>query len=93
MMRYEALVNLTEWAERQGVHHVTAYRWFREDKLPVPARGVDRLILVDPAATAAPVAETVAVYARVSGSDRDRPTARRDIHSHAHQSIVRGNGC
>ena len=32
----------------QGVHPVTAYRWFREGKLPVPARKVGRLILVEP---------------------------------------------
>jgi putative resolvase len=40
-------VNLKEWAQGQGVHPVTAYRWFREGKLPVPARRVGRLILVD----------------------------------------------
>jgi predicted site-specific integrase-resolvase len=73
-------VDLKEWALREGVHHVTAYRWFREGKLPVPARRVARLILVDPAATAAAVAETVAVYTRVSPADReaglDRQVAR-----------------
>jgi predicted site-specific integrase-resolvase len=42
-------VNLKEWARQQGVHPVTAYRWFREGKLPVPARRAGRLILVDPA--------------------------------------------
>ncbi|MGH9062460.1 MAG: IS607 family transposase, partial [Acidimicrobiales bacterium] len=30
-------MNLTEWARRQGVHPQTAYRWFREGTLPVPA--------------------------------------------------------
>jgi predicted site-specific integrase-resolvase len=79
-MRYDAKVNLKEWAAREGVHHVTAYRWFREGKLPVPARRVGRLILVDPAATG-PAAEGVtAVYARVSSADQradlDRQVAR-----------------
>ncbi|MEV4134986.1 IS607 family transposase [Dactylosporangium sp. NPDC049742] len=75
-------MNLKEWAELQGVHHVTAYRWFREGKLPVPARRVGRLILVDPTATATAttVAATTAVYARVSsagqGADLDRQVAR-----------------
>lgn len=79
-MLYNACVNLKEWAAREGVHHVTAYRWFREGKLPVPARRAGRLILVDPAAIEpAPVGATV-VYARVSSAgqkaDLDRQVAR-----------------
>jgi predicted site-specific integrase-resolvase len=64
------------------VHHVTAYRWFREGKLPVPARRVGRLILVDPAATEPPPlgSNTAVVYARVSSAgqraDLDRQVAR-----------------
>jgi predicted site-specific integrase-resolvase len=72
-------VNLKEWARQQGVHPVTAYRWFREGKLPVPARRAGRLILVDPA-PASIVPGTVAVYARVSSADQradlDRQVAR-----------------
>lgn len=41
----------------------------------MPARRVGRLILVDPAATAVPVAETIAVYVRVSSVDQ-----RADLH-------------
>ncbi|WP_346535931.1 IS607 family transposase [Micromonospora sp. DPT] len=70
-------MNLKEWAKREGVHPVTAYRWFREGKLPVPARRVGGLILVE--SPAAP-AETVVVYARVSSAaqraDLDRQVAR-----------------
>jgi hypothetical protein len=40
-------VNLKEWAKREGVHPVTAYRWFREGRLPVPARRVGGLIVVE----------------------------------------------
>lgn len=40
-------MNLAAWAERNGVARVTAYRWFRAGLLPVPARKVGRLILVD----------------------------------------------
>ena len=69
---------MKEWARQQGVHPVTAYRWFREGKLPVPARRAGRLILVD--VPAAPAAGTVAVYARVSSADQradlDRQVAR-----------------
>jgi predicted site-specific integrase-resolvase len=42
-------VNLTEWARAQGVHPQTAYRWFREGTLPVPAVRVnERTVLVSP---------------------------------------------
>ena len=40
-------MNLSEWASRVGVSRFTAYRWFREGTLPVPARRAGRLILVD----------------------------------------------
>jgi predicted site-specific integrase-resolvase len=71
-------VNLKEWALQQGVHPVTAYRWFREGRLPVPARRAGRLILVEPAAVR--TTGMVAVYARVSSADQhsdlDRQVAR-----------------
>jgi predicted site-specific integrase-resolvase len=72
-------VNLKEWAKREGVHPVTAYRWFREGKLPVSARRVGGLILVEQPAESVPD-ETVVVYARVSSADQqadlDRQVAR-----------------
>ena len=73
-------MNLAAWAERNGVARVTAYRWFRAGLLPIPARKVGRLILVDdPSVPAAPRSRT-AVYARVSSADQiadlDRQVAR-----------------
>ena len=73
-------MNLKQWAAREGVHPLTAYRWFREGKLPVPARRVGRLILVDPAAVTPRHAGRIVVYARVSSADQradlDRQVAR-----------------
>ena len=73
-------MNLAVWAERNGVARVTAYRWFRAGLLPVPARRVGRLILVDEPNAAAPPARFTAVYARVSSADQksdlDRQVAR-----------------
>jgi putative resolvase len=65
-------VNLTEWAQVQGVHVQTAYRWYREGTLPVPARKVGRLILVSPqtAAGSGRKAESAGLYARVSSHDQ-----------------------
>jgi predicted site-specific integrase-resolvase len=74
-------VNLKEWAKQQGIHPVTAYRWFRSGKLPVSARRVGHLILVDPSGPSrSSPGGAVAVYARVSSSDQgadlDRQVAR-----------------
>lgn len=73
------VVNLANWAESVGVNRHTAYRWFREGTLPVPAERVGRLILVKTAASSASSAGVV-VYARVSSHDQradlDRQVAR-----------------
>jgi putative resolvase len=71
-------MNLSEWASWMGVSKYTAYRWFREGRLPVPARRVGRLILVE---TPRPAADgRCVVYARVSSHDQradlDRQVAR-----------------
>jgi putative resolvase len=57
-------VKLAGWARANGVHPQTAYRWFREDRMPVPARRLESgTIWVD----AAPADESgrVVVYAGV----------------------------
>ena len=59
-------MNLAEWAESQGIARVTAYRWFHQGKLPIPARKVGGLILVDMPDNHR-VGQTV-VYARVSST-------------------------
>lgn len=60
-------MNLTEWARVHGVHPQTAYRWFRQGTLPVPAVRVGpRTILVNPQAPAAAQAGGVGLDARVS---------------------------
>jgi putative resolvase len=72
-------VKLAEWARANGVHPQAAYRWFREGRMPVPARRLESgTIWVD----AAPAGEPgrVVVYARVSSRDQrhdlDRQVAR-----------------
>ncbi|CEZ72630.1 resolvase [Mycobacterium tuberculosis] len=73
-------MNLADWAESVGVNRHTAYRWFREGTLPVPAERVGRLILVKTAASASAAAAGGGLYARVSSHDRrsdlDRQVAR-----------------
>ena len=61
-------MNLSDWAAQVGVSKFTAYRWFREGSLPVPAQRVGRLILVDVAPTSG--SGRTVVYARVSSHDQ-----------------------
>ena len=64
------VVNLTEWARRQGIHPHTAFRWFENGTLPVPAERVGpRTILVNIDAATAP-AVGLGLYARVSSHDQ-----------------------
>lgn len=72
-------MNLTEWAKTQGVHPQTAYRWFREGTLPVPAQRVGpRTILVNIEAHAAPeVSGGIGLYARVSSHDQKTDLERQ----------------
>lgn len=74
-------MNLTQWARLQGVHPQTAYRWFREGTLPVPAVRVNsRSVLVSPEAAMAIPTTAFGLYARVSShdqkSDLERQVAR-----------------
>lgn len=87
------MVNLREWALSQGIHPQTAYRWFRENKLPVPARKMGKLILVGDLMEAnRPTTGQTAVYACVSSSDQkadlDRQVARVVAFATAHGYAV-----
>ena len=72
-------MNLTEWAKTQGVHPQTAYRWFREGTLPVPAQRVGpRTILVNIDANTTPEAiGGLGLYARVSSHDQKTDLERQ----------------
>ncbi|MFE7273317.1 IS607 family transposase [Streptomyces sp. NPDC057623] len=75
-------MNLTEWARSQGVSPHTAYRWFKNGTLPVPAQRVGpRTILVNVDAATTPEAiGGLGLYARVSSheekADLERQIAR-----------------
>lgn len=64
-------MKLSEWAEQEGIHYQTAWRWFRDGQLPVPATKTPTgTILVDvPRSTGEPK-ERAVVYARVSSHDQ-----------------------
>jgi putative resolvase len=76
-------MNRSEWADRVGVNKNTAYRWYREGKLPVPVRRVGKLILVDVDRTVEAERARTVLYARVSSDDQradlDRQVARLSV--------------
>jgi predicted site-specific integrase-resolvase len=76
----------------------TAYRWYREGTLPVPARKAVRLVLVSPDVAALPPAQGGAgLYARVSSHDQkaglDRQVARLYGRRPARNRALKAVGC
>jgi putative resolvase len=74
-------MKLAAWARANGVHPQTAYRWFRQGKLPVPARRLPSgTILVEVASSDGVPDHGAVLYARVSAHDQradlDRQVAR-----------------
>jgi hypothetical protein len=72
-------VKLVDWARGQGISYRTAWRWMKDDVMPVPWRQLPTgTILVDVDESSTSVA--VALYARVSSHDQradlDRQLAR-----------------
>jgi len=67
-------MKLSDWARQQGISYITAWRWFRAGKLPVPARQLPTgTILVE-----APRPEgTTVLYARVSSADQKEDLERQ----------------
>jgi putative resolvase len=72
-------MNLKDWAIANGVHPHTAYRWFREGTLPVPAQRVGpRTILVNIEANSSPsVTGGLGRYARVCSHDQKSDLERQ----------------
>jgi putative resolvase len=74
-------VKLAAWARANGVHPQTAYRWFRQGTMPVPARRLPSgTIFVDSPGSESKAHPRAALYARVSTHDQradlDRQVAR-----------------
>ena len=70
-------MRLTAWAQRQGIAYCTAWRWVRQDRMPVPwSRTPSGTILVQEAVP--PSANgPVALYARVSRNDQKHDLERQ----------------
>ena len=71
-------MKLSEWAERQGIHYMTAWRWWKAGKLPVPAyQAPSGSIIVELPLPGSQPGRAV-IYARVSSHDQ-RPDLDRQI--------------
>ena len=86
-------MRLSEWAKLEGVHYQTAWRWFRDGQLPVPAvRTPSGRILVGVPPAAGAATGRAVIYARVSSHDQrgdlDRQVARLTEWATAHGMAV-----
>ena len=64
-------MKLAAWARANGVHPQTAYRWFRQGTMPVPARRLPSgTILVEAPGNDGVADQGAALYARVSAHDQ-----------------------
>ena len=77
-------MKLSVWARRQGISYQTAWRWVKDDVMPVPWRQLPTgTILVD--ASSEKLAGGVALYARVGSHDQradlDRQLARLSVYA------------
>lgn len=67
-------MKLSEWARQQGISYLTAWRWFRAGKLPVPARQLPTgTILVEEVCPG----RKIVLYARVSSADQKADLQRQ----------------
>jgi len=68
-------MKLSEWAEREGVHYMTAWRWWKAGRLPVPAYQTPSGSIMVELPGSRP--GRVVVYARVASHDRRRELDRQ----------------
>ncbi len=83
-------MKLSTWAKKQGISYRTAWRWFKEGKLPVEVeQTATGTILVK---EVKPPANQVAIYARVSSVDQkndlDRQISRLVLFANSQKWVV-----
>jgi putative resolvase len=83
-------MKLSTWAKKQGISYRTAWRWFKEGKLPVAAeQTATGTILIKETSN---LPKGVAIYARVSSlgqkSDLDRQVSRLVMFANTQKWVV-----
>ena len=70
-------MRLKDWADQQGISYVTAWRWFKTGKLPLPATKTPTgMILVHPQENTQ-FPSVTAIYCRVSSNEKKEDLKRQ----------------
>ena len=77
-------MKLSKWAKRKGVSYRTAWRWFKEGKLPVVAEQTPTGTILIKEDSSSPNA--IAIYARVSSNDQ-----RKDLDQQIARLVLYAN--
>ncbi len=70
-------MKLSDWAKQQGIAYQTAWRWFKDGKLPVPAEQMPSGTIILSPPKAPDSTDTVVIYARVSSHDQKEDLERQ----------------
>lgn len=70
-------MKLNEWAKRQGISYKTAWRWFKDGKLPVQATQASTGTIIVHVESQDEKQKNAVLYARVSGSDQKNDLERQ----------------
>src|SRR4051794_26300118 len=88
-------MKLSDWAEQQGIGYMTAWRWFKQGKMPVKTiQTPSGMILVEEeiGLKARAQFKSTAIYARVSSHDQKKDlegqVARMSIYAASNGLIV-----
>ncbi len=88
-------MRLGDWAEKQGITYMTAWRWFKQGKMPVKTiQTPSGMILVEQENEAGTTSQhkSTAIYARVSSHDQkkdlDGQVARLSMYAANHGLVV-----
>ena len=65
-------MKLSVWAKQQGISYKTAWRWWKEGTLPVPAEQMPSGTVIIKEPVSEPNTALVGLYARVSSSDQKK---------------------
>ena len=70
-------MKLSEWAKKQGISYRTAWRWFKDGKLPVQATQASTGTIIVHVESGTEKRRNAVLYARVSSSDQKNDLERQ----------------